>query len=205
MGLIHGFSGAGKSTATTELIRSVDGVYVRAMSLWSPSALCAAVAAEIGLEPLHGSSKLLLATVDRLNLTKRPLFVDEADYLFHSPRAVETLRDIHDVTSVPVVLVGMDGIERKILRSKQLSRRMARRVEFLPLDREDLDKFVDRRCEIALAPCLKLDLFEQTQGSIGLATVALPQYEDFWRGEDRPLSLADWRGANKQLFLGACQ
>lgn len=203
MGLVRGFSGAGKTTAIRELIKSTDGVYVRAMALWSPTALCESIAGGIGLEPVRGSNKLILAVIDRLVVNPRPIFVDEADYLFGAPKLLEILRDITDSTNVPVVLVGMDGIERKVLRFRQHARRILRSVEFLPLDSEDFDKLCDRVSEVALAPCLKTHLYQQTKGSVGLAMVGLSQIEKFGMGMGE-VTLDDWQGADKQLFLGAC-
>jgi DNA transposition AAA+ family ATPase len=203
MGLVHGFSGAGKSRAVTQLIQANNGVYVRAMALWSPGQLCASIAQAIGLDQVNGSNKCLMAVLDRLSLTSRPLFVDEADYLFANLRSVETLRDIHDYCNVPVVLIGMDGIERKVLRSRQLARRMSRSVEFLPLDRDDHSKLCDAVCEVTLDDCIKTYLYDKTKGSVGLTMVAISQLERFGGGM-RKITLADWETSDWELFLGAC-
>ena len=45
--------------------------------------------------------------INHLRLNPHIIVVDEIDYLVNSNRAIETLRDIHDMTSVPVVLIGM--------------------------------------------------------------------------------------------------
>jgi DNA transposition AAA+ family ATPase len=202
-GLVCGSSGLGKTTAVRQMVGAIDGIYVRCEAMWAPTALCQAIAEGMGLEPDKTPHKTFKAIKDRSIIRPRPLIVDEADYLFNQPRLLDMLRDITDSVDIPIILVGMDGIERKLLRYRQHARRMLRSVEFQPLDAEDFDKFCDRVSEVALAPCLKGHLHQQTKGSIGLAMVGLSQIEKFGMGMPE-VTLDDWQGADKQLFLGAC-
>ena len=43
MGLVHGYTGAGKTTAISWLVNRAKGVYVRATSGWTPASMLAKV------------------------------------------------------------------------------------------------------------------------------------------------------------------
>src|SRR3990167_8645189 len=113
MGLIYGPTGYGKSTASAWFVNQCHGVYVRAVALWSPSSMLETILRELRCEARGNSNaRRVDAIIDKLAETGRPLFVDEADYLLDSKRMIETLRDLHDLATVPVILIGMDGIQR---------------------------------------------------------------------------------------------
>ena len=42
------------------------------------------------------------------------IVVDEIDYLLKDFRTIETLRDLHDETGVPIILVGMQLAKHKL-------------------------------------------------------------------------------------------
>lgn len=200
MGLIHGFTGAGKTTATCWLISHHNAVYVRALALWSAQSMLQVICREIGIDYQGSPSRILPQVIERFALTGRALFVDEADYLFHNPRLLETLRDIHDQTLCPVVLIGMEGIDRKILRHKQLARRISQWIEFKPLDLEDLAKVAAATCPVEVAPDLLALLHRDSKGSVGLAVVGLAQIARVGRGQDKAVDLDLW--GDREFFLG---
>lgn len=200
MGLLYGDTGAGKTTAATWLITSQNAVYVRALAMWSGQSMCQAICSEIGLEPLGSPSRMLPAIIERFALTGRALFVDETDYLFHNPRLLETLRDIHDQSLVPVILIGMAGVDRKILRHRQLARRISQWVQFKALDLEDLAEVARVACEVPVAPDLLKSLHQASKGSVGLATVGLAQISRAGFDPGKPVTLKDW--GDKEFFLG---
>ena len=57
---------------------------------------------------------MLSFIVEKLTLSGHPLFVDESDYLTENRKMLETLRDIHDVSQVPVIMIGMNEIAGKL-------------------------------------------------------------------------------------------
>jgi hypothetical protein len=181
MGLVHGFSGAGKTTAVAWLVNRQQGVYVRACATWTPSALLGAMMGELGAAPLGASARMVAHIAGELGRTSRPLFVDEADYLLRDPRMLETLRDIHDVSGAPVILVGMEGIDRRLVHRQQLARRISHWVEFRPLDRDDARVLAETVCEVSVSPDLLASLHAQAKGSVGLMVVGLARIEAFGR------------------------
>jgi len=114
---------------------------------------------------------------------------------------LDTLRDIHDTTGVPVILVGMDGIERKLVRHPQFARRITQRVVFTPCDIDDTQLVVRELCEVEVAPDLVTKIHTHTKGSIGLIAVALSQIESFAKGYQwKSISVDQW--GPRPLFLG---
>lgn len=202
MGLVHGYTGAGKTTAISWLINKSGGVYARASATWTPSAMLGRIMVELGAEPLHrGGAAMVEHICSELARSRRPLFVDEADYLMKNLKMLETLRDIHDMSGQPVVLIGMEGIERRIVHRAQFARRISQWVEFLPSDLEDARTLTDTVCEVDIADDLLEQLHAEAKGSVGLMVVGLSRIEAFAKGNGWKKVDADAWGTRK-LFLG---
>jgi DNA transposition AAA+ family ATPase len=180
--LIHGKTGAGKSTALASLATKHRALYIRAQACWTPSAVLHALALEACV-PSHGmrNAQILDGLVRKLSEAQRPVFVDEGDYLLSNSKMLETLRDLHDLTCVPLVVVGMDDFERRILTRPQFARRVLERVEFKPCDLKDTQVLIQAVCEFRLDEALVKKMHKHAKGSIGLMTVALARIELFAR------------------------
>lgn len=201
MGLVHGFTGFGKTTAIAWLVNRTSGVFVRAMSTWTPNAMLGAIMRELGKEPLwNGGAAMAKEISNSLGTSQRPLFVDEADYLLSNIKMLETLRDIHDVSGVPVVLIGMEGIERRLVHRQQLARRISQWVEFMPADLEDARIVADTVCEVKIADDLLKLLHADAKGSVGLMVVGLSRIEAKAKANGwTKVTAEQWAGG--QLFL----
>src|SRR5205814_2280949 len=119
------------------MVNKTRGVYARATSGWTPTSMLAKVMQELNAAPMQRRAAMLDFITQQLAAQQRPLFVDEADYLLRDQAMLESLRDIHDLSGVPVVLIGMADIEKRLVHNKQLARRISHWVEFLPSDLED--------------------------------------------------------------------
>lgn len=193
MGLIYGDTGLGKSTAVTWLTNRNNGVHIRAYATSTPSSLLRTIAHELDLEPRRSNVETVEAIVRALAESGRPLFVDEADYLVNQQRTVETLRDIHDMATVPVVLIGMAGIQRKLRSRPQLVGRIAQWVEFQPITLDDLRLMARELCEVGIADDLLAHLHDKTQGSIRQATVGMKHIELYGKAKSiETMKLVDW-------------
>jgi DNA transposition AAA+ family ATPase len=202
MGLIYGNTGLGKTTAVTWLITRNNGVYVRALASSTPSSILRTIARELDIEPRGSNVETVEAIVQRLAETGRPLFVDEADYLVDQKRLVETLRDIHDLATVPVVLIGMEGIQRRIKSRLQLTGRIAQWVEFHPATLGDLQLLAQQLVDVAIAPELLRQLHESSNGSMRLAVVGLGHIEALAKAKGlERVGLDDWT-KGKAFFFG---
>ena len=179
MGLVHGETGYGKSTAVAWFANrpSVNAVYVRALATWTPAAMLEAILKKLGRSPRGGSSKMMEDIIEILALAQRPLFVDEADYLVDSKKMTESLRDLHDMATVPVVLIGMGGIDQRLAHRKQLTGRVMQDVKFNPLGEDDAQKLAKDLAEVEIKPDLVQLLNRQAAGSVRLLVVGLSRIE----------------------------
>lgn len=203
MGLIYGHTGAGKTTATTWYVNKCHGVYVRAMSLWSPSSMMKAISRELDIAPVRSLSDMADNIVLKLAETGRPLFIDEADYVIEQKRMVEALRDLHDLSTVPVILIGMAGIQRKIQMRKQVSGRLAQWVEFTPCDLDDVQILASGLCEIEVADDLLACLHQKTRGLARNVVVGLSRIEERGKKQGKSgMKLADWP-KDEPFFVGS--
>ncbi|MDC8012262.1 AAA family ATPase [Tahibacter soli] len=203
MGLIEGETGYGKTTAAAWLITRMNGVYVRALATSTPSSLLDAICKELNILRRPTNVGTVEAIVQRLAETQRPVFIDEADYLVDQKRLVETLRDIHDLATVPVILIGMAGIRRKLTKWPQFTGRISQWVDFTPSTFEDAKLLARELAEVPIADDLVRQLHTATHGSVRLIVVGLARIEQFARsrGLERIAAL-DWP-AHGDFFIGS--
>lgn len=150
MGLIHGESGFGKTTALQYLFNldTTNGVYVRCCASDTPTSILNRIAKECGLVSTGRAYQTLDSIIECVRRNEFSLFVDEADYVVGSKKIMESFRDIYDNTEQPVVLVGMEEIARRISHRKQLHNRISEWVEFKPADLQDVATFAYELMEI---------------------------------------------------------
>lgn len=205
MGLCYGASGLGKTTAIAWLATRENGVYVRARATTTPTSLLDTIGKELNLALKQRVDLKVDAIVEKLAQTGRPLFIDEADYIVGRDgenRLANTVRDLHDLATVPVVLIGMAGIDRRIALSPQLAGRMAQWVEFQSCSEADAQKLADELLDVKVASDLVHTLSVKAGGSIRNVTVGLAKIEQFARKRGMAnVALADWP-KGEAFFLG---
>lgn len=207
IGIVDGETGAGKTTANAWLVNQVDGIYIRAKALWGagrsgPGGMLRAILHELDIEPRGNSDRMLEDLVQALSSAKRPLFIDEADHLVRKEAIVETVRDIHDLSRQPVILIGYTGLDRKLAQYRQFTRRILQHVRFQPADFEDAQLMARSLCEVTIADDLLQRIHEKAQGSIGELTVGLANVEAYARNRNlAKISSADY-GKKDDFFIG---
>lgn len=201
MGLIHGHTGFGKSTATTWFVVKCHGVFVRALQTSSPSSLLGSILRELDIEPKGSCADMVERIVVKLAETERPLFIDEANYVIENKRLINTLRDIHDLATVPVILIGKPDMPRKIASDEQLAGRIAQRVEFYPLDLDDTALMADRLCEVKVERELLARMNHAAGGSTRLIVVGLGAVEAEAKARNkREIKSSDW-AKDRDFFI----
>lgn len=201
MGLVHGETGYGKTTAVTWYINHCNGVYVRALSVWTPAAMLGTILRELGRQARGSCAAMMTDIIEALALSNRPLFVDEADYLVDSKRMSESLRDIHDMATVPVVLIGMGGIDQRLATRKQLTGRLMADVLFQKLSQDDARLLAKELVDVTVRADLVDALNQQAVGSARLLVVGLQRIEQW--AKSRGLSsvgASDW--GRRRFFTG---
>lgn len=112
MALVYGEPGLGKSQTILWWATNNDAIYVRCNNMMSPRWLLSEIAEEMGEIPYYSSANLFKQIELKLKQDPKIIIVDEVDYLVGNTHAIESLRDIHDRTNVPIVLVGMGKADK---------------------------------------------------------------------------------------------
>lgn len=207
IGLIHGASGFGKTTTVTYMINQLTStgnlpIYVRCYATDTASSILARIMKELGSEPMFPLRKMVDFITQTMNDQQIALFIDEADHIVGQAKTMETIRDLYDSTELPVVLIGMEEIARRISHRKQLFNRISEWVEFMPADIEDVAMFADELLErdIRVGEDLLDFIRVRSGGEVRRILIALEKIERFAISNE--LSFVDqalW--GDGQLFL----
>ena len=170
MMLVFGEPGTGKTrTALWWKIQNGNGEnripYVRATRVITPRALLEQILYELGETPMWKTSQILQQIKDHLLLNPRPIIVDEVDYLCRDG-FVEVLRDIHDLTDVPIIMIGMAEADKKLMRFRHLYDRISVIVPFKLLDLEDVKSLAQQMLDIKIEDDLLKHITEQSRGKL---------------------------------------
>lgn len=120
MGLIYGETGLGKSQAAIWWAVNNDAILVSAKQTMSARWLLEDIVKEMGETPYYKTSELFEQIKIELIKNPRLIIVDEINYLATDKCAIEILRDIHDETHNPILLIGMGLADKKLKRYKHL-------------------------------------------------------------------------------------
>ena len=148
IGLVYGAPGLGKTNTILWWSLKQDAVLVTAANGMSRIWFLKTLVTELGEEPKKRAYELFEHAVTKLIEHHQILIVDEVDYLVDSTRAIETVRDLHDRTGIPVLLVGMGAADKKLKRYKHLYDRLLGIYKFVPFDLEDVKKIVTTLCDV---------------------------------------------------------
>lgn len=201
--LVSAQAGSGKTTALTWLAEEVQAIYVRAMASDTVVSFLSRLMVACNLPPntTRGNSVMTQAVSEHLYANDITLIVDEVDFLFGSARLIETLRDIHDLARVPVIMAGHIGLEKRMAGRPQLHSRVSVWMEFQPLNSEDL-QLVARKAHsgLMLDDDLVKHVLTETRGNLRLSRVALERIAQFAEANSqRKVTREQW-GKHK-LFL----
>ena len=162
IGLIYGDPGLGKTQTAVWWATNNDAVYVRAQNKMTCRWLLEKIVYELGESPSRKMADLIEQCITHLRLKPQVIIIDEVDYLINRHRIVETLRDLHDLTGVPIVLIGMQEAKTKLGKYRHLYDRISEIIEFKPFSKDDLDVIVEELSEIKITDEAKEIFFEKT-------------------------------------------
>ena len=154
LGVIYGKYGLGKSE-TVQFIYGLGGIlYVLARAIWSVRDLLEGICDELGIRPAYRTTARFNEITDELRRRGEPLIIDESDYLARKPLMLDTIKDLHEATRVPIILVGTEELPGKLQRHGQLWSRVlpAGIVEFRPLSASEFGLIVDAWTGLKISP-----------------------------------------------------
>lgn len=199
MGLLWGRPGEGKTTIIAHSTNQTGGIYLRANAGWTVTSMLQTLVLELGGVPGSRRSPMMNYCFEKLRGSLRPIFVDEADYLFRQTDMLDALRDIYDESGSPVILIGMEDIARTIQNNGRFARRITAWIEFKGIDIEDARTVADTVCEVNLADDLLAHLHQEAEANIGRMVVGLSRIERFGKTSGlKTVNYSAW--GDRELF-----
>lgn len=161
-GLFFGPPGTGKTDVGQWYASQHDVPYIRAKDISSRRSLLSNIVAELGEAPSYRTDSLFDQIIEQLIDRPRVIIIDEVDYLLRGG-AVEVLRDINDMTNTPIIMMGMENIDKKLKSFRHLYDRFTAVVRFELFDKEEIASLAENICAAKLAPCA-IDYIAQAGG-----------------------------------------
>ncbi|MCG8643213.1 MAG: AAA family ATPase [Desulfobacterales bacterium] len=160
--VVWGYSGRGKSSCVEDYAVNTGALYLYVQNQLTPLVLMQQLCRELnGMEP-YQKARAKRIIVEELDDTPRTLLIDEADKL--CIHCIEHLRDIHDLTGIPLVLVGEPSLYGKLHSRTRLWSRVTRTVEFGPVTVEDIIVLGVKACDLKIKPDAARVLLKRCKG-----------------------------------------
>lgn len=147
LALVYGEHGLGKSQTIQWWADKNDSVYVRAIQGMTSRWLLAEIAEELGEDPFWHTQETFVLIENHLRQNPKVIIVDEIDYLIEK-HTVETLRDLHDKTGCPIVLVGMGYADKKLARYPHLMDRIYKTLKFERFNQDDITDILSQLTDL---------------------------------------------------------
>ena len=148
LALVYGDHGLGKSQTIQWWADKNDSVYVRATQGMTSRWLLSEIAEELGEDPYWHSQETFTLIENHLRQNPKTIIVDEIDYLIEK-HTVETLRDLHDKTGCPIVLVGMGAADKKLARYPHLMDRIYKTLKFEQFNEDDISDILQQLTDLS--------------------------------------------------------
>lgn len=181
MALVTGSAGRGKTHTAIWYASCNDALYLRAEDNWGGNfrIFLRSLIWECGQKPARWTDELVRQAKDILRERRRPLIIDEADYL--DRRTINTLRDLHDTVGAPIVMIGMARITRAVLSEQTVWSRITQSVQFHDLARDEIPGILEQLCEVSLSDAAVGEIAENCKMMRDLQRYIL-EAERKWRG-----------------------
>lgn len=195
MGAFFGPSGFGKTFSATFGAHKRRAYYVEVGSSWTTAKFCRAVLSTLG-QPDRGTiADLVERIIEVLAESGRPLIIDEFDHVVNRGY-VEIVREIHDKSRAPIILIGEELLAHKLQRWERFHNRVLDWVPAQPCDQADtaaLARMYAPGLEISpdiLANVLKKSQKRARRIAVNIARIAEIAALEGWASVDR----AQWGG-----------
>ena len=148
LALVYGEHGLGKTHSIIWWATRNDAIYVRANNEMTQNGLLKAIVEELGERAYFYMQENYNLILKHLKQNPQIIIVDEVDYLVGSKNVIEILRDIQDNTGVPIILVGMGAMDKKIARFKHFEDRIYKKLKFEHFSPDDIKEILEQITEI---------------------------------------------------------
>lgn len=195
--LVSGDPARGKSTIVDKWAVATGAVYLRAKEQWTPHFFMAELAEKLKVDEGGRAKDRFQRIVARVAHEQLPIVIDEVQHALRDNAAVlEVLRDITDLTeSVAILVAGVEQVQTRIARHKQIASRIYRVVDFQPCTPEDTVIACQELAEVEIAADLVAEIHRQSEGLMRGVCNAISAIEQHARRNKKTsVSLADMTG-----------
>ena len=173
MGCFHGRAGLGKSYAKIFAANKHRTYHVQMRSVWTRRKLCEAILQDMGIKPAPSLADTVEQIGEQLALSRRPLIIDEADFLVQK-RLIEILRDIYEYSQSVIILIGEEHLPQSLARWERVYSRIRDWVPAQPAGKADAAHLAALYCPgVEITPELLTALVHAAGGSARRIVVAL--------------------------------
>ncbi len=145
--LVFGDYGLGKSETIKWWTFKNECIYIRANQGMTTRWLLSEIADELNIQSYWHINETFKEIESALLNNRQTIIIDEIDYLIER-KVIETLRDLHDRTGCPMVLVGMNLVNKKLARYPHLMDRIYKTYKFESYDKEDIKQILSELSDI---------------------------------------------------------
>lgn len=169
--LAYGQAGRGKTVAASRYFSERGGVYVRVQEGWTPTAFMQVLLFEVRAKndadfPTSNAMRCKREIIELLEGQRKALFIDEADRM--PVELIEHLRDILDLTGVPPILIGEEGLYGRLRHRRRIWSRVVQEVEFGPINGSEIGIYALQAAGLDIPGELCLEIKEKAEGDFRL-------------------------------------
>lgn len=158
-----GRPGYGKTEVAKRYARDNSEVlYVRVLEDWTAKAMLNVFSDAlygVKFNTIENAKSALLKGLDDNPVT---IIVDEADRL--SPSQIEHLRDMHDLTGSPFILIGEPALKARMFAAERAKSRITKIMEFSPVQPQDVMLFGLKAAGLKIEPAAAHKICSRTGG-----------------------------------------
>lgn len=181
LGLVYGKWGLGKTTTLEWYYGNNLCFYVRSMAAWSRSAVMMVedLLKSYRVEARGHFRKDIRELISVIKKGRYPLFIDEADRVVRRSILIETIRDIHDLARVPIILIGQENIVNLLQRRDlgQVFSRITEIMEYKELEVRDIQHISKELCDLECKESVASFIRTATLGDFRLINAVLAKAE----------------------------
>lgn len=178
MGVFCGFAGLGKTKAATFGAHRHRAYYLECGESWTKAKFCRALLTELGLPAKGTVADMVDTAIIALMDTRRPLIIDEFDHVV-ARKYVETIREIHDKSGAPIILIGEEQLPYKLQQWERFHSRVLDWVQAQPCDAKDARQLATIYAPQAVIADDMIDLLiTRSKGNTRRVAVNLAKVED---------------------------
>lgn len=193
IGVVAGRSGVGKSYGAIQAALKYNACYVECKSCWTKRGLLEAICTELRIQADGAAYKLVAAISEKLAQTQQPLIIDEMDHIVKRS-AVEIVRDIHDGSNAPTLLIGEEHMPRHLSKWERFHGRVLEWQYAQPADAQDAKILATFYCKkVRISDDLLHEVARVCEGSIRRICINIELIEEkAKRTGQEEIDLAKW-------------